>query len=81
MSGTVADSFTCVYACVCEFLASSILVAVLVSLSICEGHYFVYCKQPSVVSDRSLWRVGSIRGMGWDGEMHCSAQEMAFQHI
>ena len=60
-----------------ELLASSILVAVLVSLS----SYFLCRKKPSVVSDRSLWRMDSICMMGWAGEMHCRVQEMAFQHI
>ena len=60
-----------------ELLASSVLVAVLVSLS----SYFLCRKKPSVVSDRSLWRMDSICMMGWAGEMHCRVQEMAFQHI
>lgn len=63
MSGTVVGGFTYVY--VYEFLASSVLVAVLVSLSNFESHNLIHCRPPSAVDDRALSRVGSLCGIGW----------------
>lgn len=56
--------YICIHVYVYEFLFSLVLVAVLDSLSSCEGHYFMYNKQSSEMSDRAFCRVGSICGMG-----------------
>lgn len=79
MSSTVAGSFTYVYVymCVYEFLASSVSVAVVLSLSSCEGHCFIYCEHLSAASDRALCRV--VLSVAWIGKMHYGVQEMSFQ--
>lgn len=59
----ISGDFTYVH--VYTFLLSSISIAVLGSLSSCEGHYFIYCEQPSAMSNRALCWVDSICSMGW----------------